>query len=63
VPALTVSPALWFFPIEALTVLVVQVLGGRWAAGKLGGGITGDIYGALLCLSETAALAVHVLRK
>jgi adenosylcobinamide-GDP ribazoletransferase len=62
-PALFAAPAIWFFPLEALSVLVVQYLGGRWAAGKLGGGITGDIYGALLCLSETAALAVHVIEE
>ena len=63
IPGLFAAPAIWLFPLEAATVLVVQYLGARWAAGKLGGGITGDIYGALLCLSETAALAVHVLRK
>jgi adenosylcobinamide-GDP ribazoletransferase len=63
IPLLAVSPALWFFPREAAVVLATQLLVARWAAGKLGGGITGDIYGALLCLSETAALAAHVLRK
>jgi adenosylcobinamide-GDP ribazoletransferase len=63
IPVLTVAPTLWFFPLEAAVVLAAQLLFARWAAGKLGGGITGDIYGALLCLSESAALAVHVLRK
>lgn len=63
VPVLTAAPALWFFPREALVVLATQLLFARWAAGKLGGGITGDVYGALLCLSESAAIAVHVLRK
>jgi adenosylcobinamide-GDP ribazoletransferase len=63
VPALTAVPALWFFPLEAAVVLATQLLVARWAAGKLGGGITGDVYGALLCLSETAALAAHVLRN
>jgi adenosylcobinamide-GDP ribazoletransferase len=63
VPLVTVVPALWCFPLEAAVVLLTQLLFARWAAGKLGGGITGDIYGALLCLSESAALAAHVLRK
>jgi adenosylcobinamide-GDP ribazoletransferase len=63
VPVLTAAPALWFFPLEAAIVLFVQLVVARWAAGKLGGGITGDVYGALLCLSETAALAAHVLRN
>ena len=63
IPVLAVAPALWFFPREAAVVLATQLIVARWAAGKLGGGITGDIYGALLCLSETAALAVHVLRN
>lgn len=63
IPLATAAPALWFFPLEAAVVLVTQLLVARWAAGKLGGGITGDIYGAVLCLSETAALAAHVLRS
>lgn len=63
IPLATVAPAVWLFPIEAGIVLATQLLVARWAAGKLGGGITGDIYGAVLCLSETAALATHVLRR
>ena len=62
-PVLVATPACGFFPVEALTVFVVQILVALWASRKLGGGITGDVYGALICVSETAALAVHVLRK
>lgn len=63
IPLATVAPAVWLFPIEAGVVVATQLVVAKWAAGKLGGGITGDIYGAVLCLSETAALAAHVLRK
>ena len=62
-PVLTVAPAIWCFPVEAAVVVATQMLIAKWAAGKLGGGITGDVYGALLCLSETAALAAHVLAR
>lgn len=49
-----------FFPLEAATILVVQIAFAWWASRRLGGGITGDIYGACLCLSELSALLVHV---
>jgi cobalamin synthase len=32
------------------------VLVGRWAAGRLGGGLTGDVYGALCELTELVCL-------
>ena len=60
-PALFAAPAVWLFPREAAVVLAVQLAVALWAARRLGGGITGDVYGAALCLSETAALAAHVL--
>lgn len=63
IPLSALAPAVWLFPLEAATVVAAQFAVARWAAKKLGGGITGDVYGALLCLSETAALAVHVWRK
>jgi len=66
-----VSPAQWiiplaatiaaatFFPFEALTILVMQVAASFWASRRLGGGITGDVYGAAIVLSELAALLGH----
>jgi len=51
----------WLFPVEAATALVVQLGVGLWAARRLGGGITGDVYGAGLVVSELAALLVHSL--
>jgi adenosylcobinamide-GDP ribazoletransferase len=53
--------AAWFFPIPALVVLITQLLVAWWSSRRLGGGITGDIYGACIVLSELAALAVHGL--
>jgi len=63
VPVLLVVPCAVFFPVEAAAILVCQILVGFWAARKLGGGITGDVYGLLLCLSETTGIAVHVLGR
>ena len=63
VPVLSVIPVFWFFPMESIAVLGIQLGVATWAAKRLDGGITGDVYGALLCLSETAALALHVLRS
>ncbi|MCZ7544730.1 MAG: adenosylcobinamide-GDP ribazoletransferase [Anaerolineae bacterium] len=37
---------------------LVALLAGRWAAGRLGGGLTGDVYGALCELTELACLIV-----
>jgi len=58
---LVTAPFVCLFPLEAASILFCQLAVAFWAARKLGGGITGDIYGLLLCLSETSALAVHVL--
>lgn len=58
-PAATTGVAIFFFPLEAVAILVVQLLFALWASHRLGGGITGDVYGAGLCLSECAGLALH----
>ena len=50
--------AAWFFPLAAGTVLAVQLSTAWWSSRCLGGGITGDIYGACIVLSELAALTV-----
>lgn len=38
------------------------LLGARWAAGKLNGGLTGDLYGALCEVTEVAVLFGLVIR-
>lgn len=63
VPILATAPFAVLFPVQAAAVLLCQILVALWAARRLGGGITGDVYGLLLCLSETAGLAVHVLGR
>ena len=60
-PATCTLAAAAFFPLEAVTVLVIQIAFAWWASRRLGGGITGDIYGACLCLSELSALLAHNL--
>ena len=40
---------------------LVALGAGRWAAGRLGGGLTGDVYGALCELTELACLWGAVL--
>ncbi len=47
-----VGPLLIAFMIGGVTVFAV----GRWAAKRLGGGITGDVYGALCELIELGSL-------
>jgi adenosylcobinamide-GDP ribazoletransferase len=44
--------------IPPLTVVLV----GRWAAGRLGGGLTGDVYGTLCEVTELFSLAWLVIR-
>jgi adenosylcobinamide-GDP ribazoletransferase len=55
--ALTVMtrPALIF--LIALPPLVIYGMG-RWAAGRLGGGLTGDVYGALCEVTELVTMLV-----
>lgn len=45
-------PLLVIFGIAGMTVFIV----GRWAAKRLGGGLTGDVYGALCELTELGCL-------
>jgi len=45
----------------ALAVLALAILGaGRWAAQRLGGKLTGDVYGALIVVGDVATLAACV---
>ncbi|WP_119070323.1 adenosylcobinamide-GDP ribazoletransferase [Aggregatilinea lenta] len=50
--------------VEALAALVVAplvvIVIGKWAARRLGGGLTGDLYGALCELTELTCLVVFV---
>ncbi len=55
-------PAMGFFPLEALTVIATMLLLAYWASSRLGGGISGDVYGMLVELGEIAGLLVFALR-
>lgn len=50
----------WSWLILSTPVLAV-LLFGRWAAARLGGGLTGDVYGAMGELTELAALLLVAL--
>lgn len=55
--AVIVTAALGWQALVALgAALGAPVLIGRWAAGRLGGGLTGDVYGALCELAELVCL-------
>lgn len=58
-PGICTIGAAAFFPYESVTIIVIQFAFAWWASRRLGGGITGDIYGACLCLSELSALLAH----
>lgn len=59
--ALAVAVALGWRGLLALAVsFVVALLFGRWASGRLGGGLTGDTYGATCELVECACLILLV---
>ncbi|GIW33984.1 adenosylcobinamide-GDP ribazoletransferase [Meiothermus sp.] len=63
-PALLfVLPAIYFFPWVALLAITLMLLLAFWAARRLGGGLSGDVYGALVELGEVAGLLVGVLIK
>lgn len=63
-PALLFAlPAIFFFPWVALAALAMMLLLAFWAARRLGGGLSGDVYGALVELGEVAGLLVGVMMK
>jgi adenosylcobinamide-GDP ribazoletransferase len=57
--ALIGHPVALLAPLIGLALLVG---GGRWAAGRLGGGLTGDVYGALCEITELACLVALSVR-
>ncbi|AEB12721.1 adenosylcobinamide-GDP ribazoletransferase [Marinithermus hydrothermalis] len=60
VGALFTLPAFVWAPGLALVVGGVVLLGAAWAARRLGGGLSGDVYGALIELGEVAGLLAWV---
>ena len=62
-PVACVALAAAFLPREAAAVLATQFAVAFLAARRLGGGVTGDVYGAMICLSETAALLAALSRS
>jgi len=58
VAPLLVLPRAW---IALLAALGIAWLGAWWAARRLGGGLTGDVIGALVLIGEVAALGVYVV--
>lgn len=59
--ALLTLPAAVFFPGVTVAVMVGVLLIAYWAAGRLGGGLSGDVYGALIELGELIGLLSFVL--
>lgn len=54
----------WFEPITLAAAVAAPVAawgGGRWAAGRLGGGLTGDVYGAICEATEVLCLLILAL--
>lgn len=59
--SLTLVPlSVWGWQVALALVIVagVGVLFARWASGRLGGGLTGDVYGALCEMGELCVLGV-----
>jgi adenosylcobinamide-GDP ribazoletransferase len=54
--ALFALPAIVFLPWVTLAIIAGVLLLGYWAAGRLGGGISGDIYGAMVEVGESVGL-------
>ena len=46
----------WIALLVLLVAPVTVIVGGRWIAPRLGGGLTGDVYGALCELTELLCL-------
>jgi adenosylcobinamide-GDP ribazoletransferase len=55
---LFVLPAMMFFPLETVGIVGFLWLLAGWAAKRLGGGLSGDVYGAMIELGELAGLLV-----
>lgn len=53
-------PALLAFPWVGLAVVAAMLGLAYWAAGRLGGGLSGDVYGMLVELGELVGLLVAV---
>lgn len=58
VAALLAVPVLFLpgAPVAALVAIIAALAVARFCAGRLGGGINGDVYGACVTLTEVAAL-------
>ncbi|GIW36172.1 MAG: adenosylcobinamide-GDP ribazoletransferase [Meiothermus sp.] len=62
VPAFLLAlPALVAFPWVGLAIVAVMLGLAYWAARRLGGGLSGDVYGMLVEMGELAGLLVFVL--
>ncbi|GEM83700.1 adenosylcobinamide-GDP ribazoletransferase [Meiothermus hypogaeus] len=62
VPAFLLAlPALVAFPWVGLAVVAVMLGLAYWAARRLGGGLSGDVYGMLVEMGELTGLLVFVL--
>lgn len=59
--ALFALPAIVFLPWATLAMAAGVLLLGRWAAGRLGGGISGDVYGAMVEVGESVGLLALVV--
>ncbi len=61
---LIVAALFWFAPLLLATVIAAPVAaygGGRWAAARLEGGLTGDVYGAICEATEVLCLLILAL--
>jgi adenosylcobinamide-GDP ribazoletransferase len=58
--ALAIASALLINPLVVLVPPLIVLVIGKWAARRLGGGLTGDAYGALCELTELACLWISV---
>lgn len=62
IPVLLALPAALAYPAAGLTVLVGALVVAAWSARRLGGGLTGDVYGAAIEVGEVAALLACTVR-
>jgi adenosylcobinamide-GDP ribazoletransferase len=64
ITAVVVAALAWLVHVRLLALLFVPLLTtfafGRWAAHRLGGGLTGDLYGAICELTELLCLALII---